>query len=120
LYDITPLIELTIRNSSIKSGIATLDINSKSSAITILNEMTFQAKKAFIKELETIILRHNDDSTNFAETDISILKASLIGTKKIISFEDNNLILLDSERIFFCEFENPGLNREIIVTIYRN
>lgn len=120
LYDITPLIELTIRNSSIKRGIANLDIKSKSSAIIIRNEMTFQAKKAFIKELETIIFSHNNESTNSKETDLSIQKASLIGTKKTISFEGNKLILLDSERIFFCEFENPGLIREIIVTIYRN
>jgi len=120
LYDITPLIELTIRNSSIKRGIATIDIKSKSSAITIQNEMTLKAKKTFIKELESVILSHNNESTNSTETDISIQKASLIGTKRTISFQGNKLILLDSERIFFCEFENPGLNSEIIVTISRN
>lgn len=116
LYDITPIVELILKSNKFKNGIIEICVQSSSSAITIREKMTFEAKKIFMKEIENLIFTINTNES----TTISTLKASLLGSSKTVSFSGKNLILSDSHKIFFCEFDRPGIIREIIVAISRN
>ncbi len=47
----------------------------------------------------------------------SHIKAGIIGPSEVIPIENGRLLLSTWQNIFFCEFDGPRRNRDIIVTL---
>lgn len=118
LYDITSLVELYIENYNYKNGVVNIHIKSCTSAILINENGDSNFKKDLILLLSNIIQLGNTNNHNL-NSDASI-KSALIGPSKCIPFAGKKLSLSANQRIFFCEFDTPDIDREIIITPIRN
>jgi secondary thiamine-phosphate synthase enzyme len=120
LYDITSLVELSIESSKLKNGLVNIHIKSCTAAIMIQENGDNAAKKDILKFLHDIIPQGKWELDLNNKNGQAYLKSALIGSNKTVPFINKRLAFSENQRIFLCEFDNPGLNREIIVTISRN
>jgi len=114
--DITPLVQRTIKKSSIRSGICHLFVPHTTAAIMI-NENDDPSLEIdfaqFLKKLapQCSTYKHDDGNCD------SHLKASLIGNSKALIIDGGSLILGQWQGVYFCEFDGPrsrDLNIKII------
>ena len=117
LYDITSAVVSLIKESKVKTGIASVYARGSTAAIMIQENWDQSVQNdvvALLKKLVPSGIWEHDHQDNNVD---SHLKAGLIGASENIPIIDNNAGLSTWQNIFFCEFDGPREKREIVVTI---
>jgi len=117
LYDITSEVVSLIKESKVKTGIASVYARGSTAAIMIQENWDQSVQNDVITLLKKLIPAgiwehdHQDDNGD------AHLKAGLVGASESIPIIDYNPGLSTWQNIFLCEFDGPREKREIVVTI---
>jgi secondary thiamine-phosphate synthase enzyme len=117
LYDITSEVVSLIKESKVKTGIASVYARGSTSAIMIQENWDQSVQNDVITLLKKIIpsgIWEHDHQDNNGDAH---LKAGLVGASETIPIADYKPGLSTWQNIFFCEFDGPREKREIVVTI---
>lgn len=117
LYDITKEIEEIIRESKVKSGIASVYARGSTAAIMIQENWDQSVQNDVITLLNQMIptgVWEHDRQDNNGDAH---LKAGLIGPSETIPVIGGKPGLSTWQNIFFCEFDGPRNKREVVVTV---
>ena len=117
LYDITSEVVSLIKESKVKTGIASVYARGSTAAIMIQENWDQSVQNDVISLLRKIIpsgIWEHDHQDNNGDAH---LKAGLVGASETIPIADYKPGLSTWQNIFFCEFDGPREKREIVVTI---
>jgi secondary thiamine-phosphate synthase enzyme len=117
LYDITNEVTALIRESKIKSGIASVYARGSTAAIMIQENWDQSVQNDVVTLMKKLVppgIWEHDHQDNNGD---SHLKAGIIGPSETIPIVDGNPGLSTWQNIFFCEFDGPRERREVVVTI---
>lgn len=117
LYDITPQVAECVRESKVKSGFVNVYAQGATSAIMIQENWDDSVQEDVVDLLRKLIpqgIWKHDVQDGNAD---SHLKAGIVGPSETIPIVDSKLGLSTWQNIFFCEFDGPRSNRNILVTI---
>ena len=117
LYDITADVTAVIKSSKIQTGIASVYARGSTAAIMIQENWDQSVQNDVILLLSKLIpsgIWEHDHQDNNGDAH---LKSGLIGASQTIPIIDGNPGLSTWQNIFFCEFDGPRQQREVIVTI---
>ena len=117
LYDITTEVVSLIKESKVKTGIASVYARGSTAAIMIQENWDQSVQNDVITLLKKIIpsgIWEHDHQDNNGDAH---LKAGLVGASETIPIADYKPGLSTWQNIFFCEFDGPREKREIVVTI---
>lgn len=117
LYDITPDVTALIKSSKIQTGIASVYARGSTCAIMIQENWDQSVQNDVISLLGKIIpsgIWEHDHQDNNGDAH---LKSGLTGASQTIPIIDGNPGLSTWQNIFFCEFDGPRRQREVVVTI---
>jgi secondary thiamine-phosphate synthase enzyme len=117
LYDITAEVTSIIRQSKVKTGIASIYARGSTGAIMIQENWDQSVQNDVITLLKNLIpsgIWEHDHQDNNGDAH---LKAGIVGASETIPIIDYNPGLSTWQNIFFCEFDGPREKREIVVTI---
>ena len=117
LYDITSQVVSLIKASKVQTGIASVYSRGSTCAIMIQENWDQSVQNDVITLLSKMIpsgIWEHDKQDNNGDAH---LKAGLIGPSETIPIIDYNPGLSTWQNIFFCEFDGPRQQREIVVTI---
>jgi secondary thiamine-phosphate synthase enzyme len=115
LLDITHLIQNSVKESKIKSGICLVYVPHTTAGVTINENADPSLRKDIIKELNKVI-PFDDNYSHLEGNAAAHIKSSLVGASEIIIIENGSLVLGTWQGIFFCEFDGPR-SRKVIVKI---
>ncbi len=115
LVDITHLIQSSVKESKIKSGICLVYVPHTTAGVTINENADPSVRKDIIKELNKVI-PFDDNYSHLEGNAAAHIKSSLVGASEIIIIENGSLVLGTWQGIFFCEFDGPR-SRKVIVKI---
>ncbi len=117
LYDITREVETIVNQSGVVFGIANVYAQGATAAIMIQENWDDSVQLDVVDFLRKIIPKgqwlHDAQDGNGD----SHLKAGLVGPSETIPIIDGKMGLSTWQNIFFCEFDGPRNNRNIVVTI---
>jgi secondary thiamine-phosphate synthase enzyme len=117
LYDITGRVLEVIKESKVNTGIATVYARGSTAAIMIQENWDQSVQNDVINLLSRLIpagIWEHDNQDNNGDAH---LKAGLVGASETIPIVDGNAGLSTWQNIFFCEFDGPRHQREVVVTI---
>ena len=117
LYDITSDVVSLIRESKVKTGIASLYVRGSTAAIMIQENWDQSVQNDVITLLRKLIpsgIWEHDRQDNNGDAH---LKAGIVGASETIPIVDFLPGLSTWQNIFLCEFDGPREKREIVVTI---
>jgi secondary thiamine-phosphate synthase enzyme len=117
LYDITPQVAECVKESKVKSGFVNVYAQGATAAIMIQENWDESVQEDVVDLLQKLIPRgvwRHDVQDGNADAH---LKAGIIGPSETIPIVDGKLGLSTWQNIFFCEFDGPRSNRDILVTI---
>ena len=117
MYDITTEVVSLIKESKVKTGIASVYARGSTAAIMIQENWDQSVQNDVISLLRKIIpsgIWEHDHQDNNGDAH---LKAGLVGASETIPITDYKPGLSTWQNIFFCEFDGPREKREIVVTI---
>ncbi|HBE40678.1 MAG TPA: hypothetical protein DDW27_05660 [Bacteroidales bacterium] len=117
LYDITSRVKEIIRESRVKNGIASVYARGSTAAIMIQENWDESVQNDVITLLGRIIpsgIWQHDHQDNNGDAH---LKAGLVGPSETIPVVDGEAGLSTWQNIFFCEFDGPRSQREVVVTV---
>lgn len=117
LYDITKDVISIIKESKVKTGIASVYARGSTAAIMIQENWDQSVQNDVVTLLNKIVpqgIWEHDQQDNNGD---SHLKAGLIGPSETIPIIEYSAGLSTWQNIFFCEFDGPREKREVIVTI---
>jgi secondary thiamine-phosphate synthase enzyme len=117
LYDITSEVVSFIKESKIKTGIASIYARGSTAAIMIQENWDQSVQNDVISLLKKLIpqgIWEHDHQDNNGDAH---LKAGLVGASETIPVIDYNPGLSTWQNIFLCEFDGPREKREVIVTV---
>jgi secondary thiamine-phosphate synthase enzyme len=117
LYDITPDVVSFIRESRVKSGIASVYARGATAAIMIQENWDQSVQNDVITLLSRLVpagIWEHDHQDNNGDAH---LKAGLIGASETIPIIDFAAGLSTWQNIFLCEFDGPRERREVVITI---
>lgn len=117
LYDITSDVTALIRSSKVASGICSVYSRGSTCAIMIQENWDQSVQNDVISLLNKLIpsgIWEHDHQDNNGDAH---LKSGLIGASQTIPVIDGNPGLSTWQNIFFCEFDGPRHQREVVVTI---
>jgi secondary thiamine-phosphate synthase enzyme len=120
LYDITNEVVSIIKQSKVKTGIASIYARGSTAAIMIQENWDQSVQNDVISLLRKMIpsgIWEHDHQDNNGDAH---LKAGMIGASETIPVIDYNPGLSTWQNIFFCEFDGPREKREIVVTIIKD
>jgi secondary thiamine-phosphate synthase enzyme len=120
LYDITPLIELAIDDYKPMSGLINILLKANTAAIMIQENGESHFKKDFMKFINTLFSSYNTNYELFDTNNGARLMASMIGPSVTIPVINGKLLLSKNQKVFLCEFDEPNIEREILITPFRN
>jgi len=117
LYDITKQVAKCVSDSGIKSGFINVYAQGATSAIMIQENWDESVQEDVIDLLGKLIPRgvwkHDRQDGNGD----SHLKAGIVGPGETIPIIEGKLGLSTWQNIFFCEFDGPRNNRNILLTV---
>jgi secondary thiamine-phosphate synthase enzyme len=117
LYDITKDVEETIKDSGVKSGIASVYARGSTCAIMIQENWDQSVQNDVVTLLNKLIpsgiWQHDSQDDNGD----AHLKSGLIGASESIPVIDGRAGLSTWQNVFFCEFDGPRNKREVVVTV---
>ena len=117
LYDITTEVDGIINESGIKTGIASVYARGSTAAIMIQENWDQSVQNDVITLLNRLIppgIWEHDHQDNNGDAH---LKSGLVGASESIPVIDGKPGLSTWQNIFFCEFDGPRNNREVVVTV---
>ena len=117
LYDITSRVREIVKESKVKSGIVSVYSRGSTCAIMIQENWDDSVQNDVVTLLNRIIpsgIWQHDHQDNNGDAH---LKAGLVGPSETIPIVDGNAGLSTWQNIFFCEFDGPRNQREVVVTI---
>jgi secondary thiamine-phosphate synthase enzyme len=117
LYDITSDVVSLIKESKVKTGIASVYARGSTAAIMIQENWDQSVQNDVITLLRKLIpsgIWEHDHQDNNGDAH---LKAGIIGASETIPIVDFLPGLSTWQNIFLCEFDGPREKREIVVTI---
>jgi secondary thiamine-phosphate synthase enzyme len=115
MIDITFLVQATVKERKIKSGICVVFTPHTTAAVTINENADPNVPIDIISALErafpqTADYRHAEGNSP------AHAKSSLVGASELVLIEDGRIILGTWQSIFFCEFDGPR-SRKIFLSI---
>jgi secondary thiamine-phosphate synthase enzyme len=117
LYDITSKVREIIKDSKVNNGIVSVYARGSTAAIMIQENWDESVQNDVITLLNKMIpsgIWEHDHQDNNGDAH---LKAGLVGPSETIPIVDGNAGLSTWQNIFFCEFDGPRHQREIVVTV---
>lgn len=118
LYDITDLVRNIVKESNYKVGVVNVYARGSTAAIMIQENWDESVQNDVINLLKKLIPKgvwQHDLQDNNGDAH---LKSGLVGPSENIPIINGSLGLSTWQNIFFCEFDGPRSNREIVVTIF--
>ena len=117
LYDITQKVEQIVSKSGVSSGIVVVYAQGATAAIMIQENWDDSVQLDVVNLLKKLIpsgqwLHDAQDGNGDSH-----LKAGLVGPSETIPIINGKMGLSTWQNIFFCEFDGPRSNRNIVVTI---
>jgi secondary thiamine-phosphate synthase enzyme len=117
LYDITPQVAECVKESKVKSGFVNVYAQGATAAIMIQENWDESVQEDVVDLLRKLIPRgiwRHDVQDGNADAH---LKAGIIGPSETIPIVEGKLGLSTWQNIFFCEFDGPRSDRDILVTV---
>ncbi len=117
LYDITAEVTSIISESGVKTGIASVYARGSTAAIMIQENWDQSVQSDVITLLSRLVpsgIWEHDRQDNNGD---SHLKSGLVGASQTVPVTDGKPGLSTWQNIFFCEFDGPRQQREIVVTV---
>jgi len=117
LYDITSSVTGIIKESMVQNGIASVYARGSTAAIMIQENWDESVQNDVITLLNRMIpsgIWEHDRQDNNGDAH---LKAGLVGPSETIPVIQGKPGLSTWQNIFFCEFDGPRSQREIVVTV---
>lgn len=117
LYDITADVTSIISESGVKTGIASVYARGSTAAIMIQENWDQSVQSDVITLLSRLVpsgIWEHDRQDNNGD---SHLKSGLVGASQTVPVTDGKPGLSTWQNIFFCEFDGPRQQREIVVTV---
>lgn len=117
LYDITNQVSNVVQASGAQAGIAHIYAQGATAAIMIQENWDESVQNDVInllkKHIPQGVWEHDAQDGNGD----AHLKAGLVGPSESVPIKDGKLALSIWQNIFFCEFDGPRSERNILVTI---
>jgi secondary thiamine-phosphate synthase enzyme len=117
LYDITLKVREIVRESKVRTGIASVYARGSTAAIMIQENWDQSVQNDVISLLNKLIppgVWEHDHQDNNGDAH---LKAGLVGASETIPIIDGIAGLSTWQNIFLCEFDGPRNQREVVVTV---
>jgi secondary thiamine-phosphate synthase enzyme len=117
LVDITPLVQALVEESGIEYGIVNVYAQGATAAIMIQENWDESVQTDVVNLLRKMIPKgvwlHDAQDGNGD----SHLKSGLVGPSETVPVIDGGLGLSTWQNIFFCEFDGPRSERQVVCTI---
>lgn len=117
LYDITSEVGKAVKESGVRNGLVSVYARGSTSAIMIQENWDQSVQNDVVNLLNKVIPHGVWEHDNQDNNGDSHLKAGLVGPSETIPVIDGKPGLSTWQNIFFCEFDGPRVNREILITI---
>jgi len=117
LYDITHEVVSVIRESKVKTGIASVYVRGSTAGIMIQENWDQSVQNDVVTLLRKMIPHGIWEHDRQDDNGDAHLKAGLIGASETIPVIDSGPGLSTWQNIFLCEFDGPRERREIVVTV---
>jgi len=117
LYDITKDVAAVIKESGVATGIASVYARGSTAAIMIQENWDQSVQNDVITLLNRLVphgIWEHDRQDNNGDAH---LKSGLVGASQSIPVVEGKPGLSTWQNIFFCEFDGPRQQREIVVTV---
>jgi secondary thiamine-phosphate synthase enzyme len=117
LYDITKEVTAIINESGVRTGIASVYARGSTTGIMIQENWDQSVQSDVITLLGRLVpsgVWEHDRQDNNGDAH---LKSGLVGASENIPVVDGKPGLSTWQNIFFCEFDGPRQQREIVVTV---
>jgi len=113
LIDITAEVQEHLKASKIKDGICVIYIPHTTASVCI-NENADPSVKSDINDtLDKLIPRDGSYSHSEGNADAHV-KASIIGSSRVVLIESGKLLLGTWQGIYFCEFDGPRKRKVVL------
>ena len=117
LIDITPLVEGLVQQSGVLYGLVNVYAQGATAAIMIQENWDESVQTDVVNLLRKIVPKgvwlHDAQDGNGD----SHLKSGLVGPSETIPIIDGRLGLSTWQNVFFCEFDGPRSDRQVLCTI---
>ncbi|MDP4223875.1 MAG: secondary thiamine-phosphate synthase enzyme YjbQ [Bacteroidota bacterium] len=117
LYDITEELTAIVRESGVRTGIASVYARGSTAGIMIQENWDLSVQNDVVTLLSKLVpsgIWEHDRQDNNGDAH---LKSGLVGASESIPVVDGRPGLSTWQNIFFCEFDGPRNTREIVVTV---
>src|SRR4030042_539567 len=117
LYDITAKVHEVIKESKVRTGIASVYARGSTAAIMIQENWDQSVQNDVVTLLNRLIpsgIWEHDHQDNNGDAH---LKAGLVGASETLPVVDGHAGLSTWQNIFLCEFDGPRSRREVVVTV---
>lgn len=117
LYDLTRQVELIVSESGVKTGMVNVYAQGATSAIMVQENWDDSVQRDVISLLNKLIpsgIWDHDAQDNNGDAH---LKAGIVGPQETIPITEGKMGLSTWQNIFFCEFDGPRNQRNIMVTV---
>jgi secondary thiamine-phosphate synthase enzyme len=117
LYDITLQVQAIVKDSGVRTGIASVYAKGSTAAIMIQENWDHSVQNDVIVLLNRLIpsgIWEHDHQDNNGDAH---LKAGLVGASQTIPVIDGAAGLSTWQNVFLCEFDGPRNEREVVVTV---
>ena len=106
MLNITDMIQKTVEDSGVRSGVCTVFIPHTTAAVTINENADPDVVRDFTMEINKLV-PWEDGYRHMEGNSAAHLKASMIGFSEQIIIEDGRLVLGTWQGIWFCEYDGP-------------
>jgi secondary thiamine-phosphate synthase enzyme len=117
LFDITKQVELIVAESGIETGMVNVYAQGATSAIMVQENWDDSVQRDVISLLNKLIpsgIWEHDSQDNNGDAH---LKAGIVGPQETIPITQGKMGLSTWQNIFFCEFDGPRNQRNIMITV---
>ncbi|MFH1867665.1 MAG: secondary thiamine-phosphate synthase enzyme YjbQ [Candidatus Omnitrophota bacterium] len=114
--DITSEVEKIVSSEKIKDGICVVYVPHTTACVCINENADPSVKSDIVSALEKLIPKSGPYEHAEGNSDAHI-KASIIGSSRIVLVESGSLLLGTWQGIYFCEFDGPRKRKVIIKVI---
>ena len=115
MLNITDMIQDTVTESGVRSGVCTVFIPHTTAAVTINENADPDVVRDFTMEINKLV-PWEDGYRHMEGNSAAHLKASMIGFSEQIIIEGGRLVLGTWQGIYFCEYDGPR-RRNVYVKI---
>ena len=117
LYDINQQVEAIVAESKVQTGLVNVYAQGATSAIMIQENWDESVQNDVVTLFNRLVpagIWEHDHQDNNGD---SHLKAGIVGPQETIPIVDGKMGLSTWQNIFFCEFDGPRQQRNIMVTV---